>query len=181
MSTIIPRQEFIVYIKFRVGDFMKILDVKGKLTEKKRGFTLIELMVVLAVIAVIVYIAVPNFVSIKESVNVKVDKQSCETIKSIARTFAIDGSIKIANDTTPIKFVYMPNKSVGVSGTIDESKIKGGTIPGDKDLLEALSEVRPPQVDNSKGYSVEITKKGKVTVKVDGFDKTSTDYVIAGN
>lgn len=158
---------------------MKILDVKGKLTEKKRGFTLIELMVVLAVIAVIVYIAVPNFVSIKESVNVKVDKQSCETIKSIARTFAIDGSIKIANDTTPIKFVYMPNKSVGVSGTINS--LKGGTMPGEQALLDALSEVRPPQVDDSKGYSVEMTKKGKVTVKVEGEDKTSTDYVIAGN
>lgn len=109
---------------------------------KKKGFTLVELMVVLAVIATMTFIAVPNFTSVKASVNEKVDKQSCEAIKRIVTTFIADDTI----DPSKVTTLTYNAKSKAVSGT-DSSVIK-----------DALSDVKPPRTDSERSYEISINK-----------------------
>ena len=53
--------------------------------KNKRGFTLIELIVVLAVLAIILAIAVPRFVNIQDESRIKADAATAEQIIKAAR------------------------------------------------------------------------------------------------
>lgn len=134
--------------------------------KKKRGFTLVELMVVLAVIATITFIAVPNFTSIKNNVNEKVDRQSCEAIKRVITTFIVDETIDVSNITS---FTYNA-KDKEISNSNLDSKIK-----------DALSDVKSPKTGNDKLYEISIIKDNSntngtnVSVMVSGNNNTKTD------
>lgn len=59
---------------------------------KKRGFTLIELIIVIAIIAILAAIAVPAFGKIREKANVSADLGNARTIYSLVSTeLASDG------------------------------------------------------------------------------------------
>ncbi|HAT4252223.1 TPA: prepilin-type N-terminal cleavage/methylation domain-containing protein [Clostridium perfringens] len=51
-----------------------------KQNKKKKGFTLIELIVVIAIIAILAAIAIPNFISIQRDAKVKSDGASAKSI-----------------------------------------------------------------------------------------------------
>ncbi|HAT4363374.1 TPA: type II secretion system protein [Clostridium perfringens] len=119
---------------------------------KKGGFTLIELTVVLAIMAIILTVIAPNFSSVKDSAKAKVDKQNCAAIeRSVEMLLAEDvissnvKNINIALDDGKIEFN-------GISGE-SENKLK--------DLLEGLDK---PQNGNS--YNVDIENGRKVTVSI---------------
>jgi len=73
--------------------------IKRANNKKKKGFTLIELIIVLAVMAIIALIAIPNFTAVKENSKVKADKQSCETVKRTVLMLTADEQIKVDTDT----------------------------------------------------------------------------------
>lgn len=150
---------------------INLVNVKETLIKKKKGFTLVELMVVLAIIATMTFIAVPNFTSIKASVNEKVDKQSCEAIKRIVTTFIIDETIDSSKITT---FTYDANNK-----KIDNQNLGG-------QVASALSDVKPPRTDNEKLYEISINRNTTtqsasiennvaVSVMVSGNSNTKTD------
>ena len=120
----------------------------SKKRNKKRGFTLIELIIVIAIIAILAAIAVPAFGQIREKANVSADTANARTIYSLVAT-------EIANDNIDIS-VAKTNatlKSLGVS--IEPS----------------------PIVKTYQGYDfvVDITVDGDIQVKV---LKGSTDYKV---
>ncbi len=93
------------------------IKTKRNLNKKQRGFTLVELMVVLAVIAIMTFIAVPNFTSVKANVNQKVDDQSCKAIERIINTFIADDTIDISKTKTlTYNTNIYRNKIIGISG-----------------------------------------------------------------
>ncbi|MHC9332823.1 prepilin-type N-terminal cleavage/methylation domain-containing protein, partial [Clostridium perfringens] len=51
-----------------------------KQTKKKQGFTLIELIIVIAIIAILAAIAIPKLLSIQRKARVKADIASAKTI-----------------------------------------------------------------------------------------------------
>lgn len=136
---------------FRVSKIFKKRN-EGKLTTKE-GFTLIELTVVLAVMAIILMVIAPNFSSVKDSAKAKVDKQNCAAIeRSVEMLLAEDA---ISSSVTNIK-ITSSNGNVQVSGISDnasKSKLE--------DLLEDLDK---PQSEDS--YNVDIEKGRKVTVSI---------------
>ncbi|KXA05571.1 type II secretion system protein [Clostridium perfringens] len=120
---------------------------------KKGGFTLIELTVVLAIMAIILTVIAPNFSSVKDSAKTKVDQQNCAAIeRSVEMLLAQD---VISSNVTNIKITSSNGnlQILGISDNTSKSKLQ--------DLLEDLDK---PQNGNS--YNVNIENGRKVTVSI---------------
>ena len=125
---------------------------EGKIN-RKQGFTLIELTIVLAIMAIILTVIAPNFSYIKDSAKTKVDKQNCAVIeRSVQMLLAEDA---ISSSVTSIT-ITPSNGSLQISGindNITKSKLQ--------DLLEDLD---GPQNGNSYDVNIENGRKVKVAI-----------------
>lgn len=83
--------------------------------KKKKGFTLIELIIVLAVMAIIAAIAIPSFSAIRDNAAVKADEQSKATVERTVLMLAADEKV------TTGKFIITPAdpKPTVIKGTGD--------------------------------------------------------------
>ncbi|MCX0370629.1 type II secretion system GspH family protein [Clostridium perfringens] len=125
---------------------------EGKIN-RKQGFTLIELTVVLAIMAIILTVIAPNFSYIKDSAKTKVDKQNCAVIeRSVQMLLAED---VISSSVTSIT-ITPSNGSLQISGINDNT-----TKSKLQDLLEDLD---GPQNGNSYDVNIENGRKVKVAI-----------------
>lgn len=123
--------------------------IKRANNKKKKGFTLIELIIVLAVMAIIALIAIPNFKAVRDNSKVKADKQSCETIKRTVLMLASDESISLQDST----------KGGTIEVTFDGNDPELKNV-GEKEagiVKDALKDVKEPQAGPGP------TKDGKAT------------------
>lgn len=119
--------------------------------KKKKGFTLIELTVVLAIMAIIITVIAPNFSSVKVGAKKKVDEQNCAAIeRSVEMLLAED---VIESSTTNIKIE--PNDS-GV-------EISGISGDGESKLQELLEDLDKPQSGDFYNVNIENGRKVKAT------------------
>lgn len=131
--------------------------------KKKKGFTLIELIIVLAIIAIIAAIAIPNFTKVRADSKVKADTQSAETIRRITLTLVTDEKV-LPGDTFTV--------TAGTAGTAGAaSTASTATEPNSKkistsDLSEYFKEVKKPQQGNTENYVVTVGEDSNVTVVV---------------
>lgn len=145
--------------------------IKRANNKKKKGFTLIELIIVLAVMAIIALIAIPNFSAVRDNSKIKADKQSCETIKRTVLMLVSDETIK-GEGTITLKF--------GTDGKLDKANTTADNTIKDKDgdetkaeavITEALAEVKAPQA--APGFN-KVTKAAakatsyEITINADG-------------
>lgn len=118
-----------------------------KKINKKRGFTLIELIIVIAIIAILAAIAVPAFGQIREKANESTDLGNARTIYSVV----VAG---VAN------------------GTIDVPEVLGDeSIEEASDLVGKGLDVTPtPQAKKSAtfGYKVKVNGSVEIYVKSTG-------------
>ncbi len=120
---------------------------------RKHGFTLVELTVVLAIMAIILTVIAPNFSYIKDSAKTKVDKQNCAVIeRSVQMLLAEDA---ISSSVTSIT-ITPSNGSLQISGINDNT-----TKSKLQDLLEDLD---GPQNGNSYDVNIENGRKVKVAI-----------------
>ncbi|MGL5243782.1 MAG: type II secretion system protein [Sarcina sp.] len=132
---------------------------------KKGGFTLIELVIVLAIMAVIALIAIPNFNSVKENSKVKADRQSAESIKRTVQLLIVDDTLKVTGDT---------NLTLNTNNESGNKISESINVEGKDKLEEALTYVNPPATDSGAAYEIQI-KGQNVAVGVPGKDGTYTD------
>ena len=129
---------------------LKQLNRKGK----KKGFTLIELVIVLAVLAIIALIAIPNFTKVRNDSLKKADARTGEQIEKIALMGIADQDITVADQT--IEITFSTGVAVPGAGTYGTN--------GQADFQEMLKEVKEPQVNGQETFEVDITATGDVTV-----------------
>ena len=75
---------------------------------KNSGFTLIEMMIVVAIVSILVAIAIPNMLKAKMAANESAAKTYLRTLQSAAETYAFAHSGVYPSNITALK-EYMPS------------------------------------------------------------------------
>jgi len=135
--------------------------IKRANNKKKKGFTLIELIIVLAVMAIIALIAIPNFKAVRDNSKVKADNQSCETIK---RTVLM----LVSDETVTVSDKVVVTVSVAANGTVSATPDSGDNIEGEDKLQDALAEVKAPQGKVGTGEAAKKATTYEITINADG-------------
>ncbi|MGL4454016.1 MAG: type II secretion system protein [Sarcina sp.] len=130
-------------------------------SKKKKGFTLIELVIVLAVLAIIALIAIPNFTKVRNDSLVKADQRSMEQIEKIT-------------------LMAIANEDIVGAGTIVITDGKNFTPVSSSDAMfnqvtggrgsygKLIQEIEGTQSAGAKTFKVEITgSELKVKVTTD--------------
>ena len=142
--------------------------IKRANNKKKKGFTLIELIIVLAVMAIIALIAIPNFSAVRQNSKVKADKQSCETVKRTVLMLTADEQITVTTNTNV--------KYNAVSGTVTEPVDKEELDDNEIKIIQTqLKDIgKPQQKIDDKG----VANTYVFTINSDGtISKVTVEYV----
>ncbi|MGL4454015.1 MAG: type II secretion system protein [Sarcina sp.] len=126
--------------------------------KRKKGFTLIELVIVLAVLAIIALIAIPNFTKVRNDSMEKADLRAAEQIEKITLMAIANENITLPAANITSYTLYFTNKNfkaLEASGTIDTP------------FEEMLRDVKAPQLNptTNTSYFVNVDKNGEVEVR----------------
>ena len=133
------------------------------LKRTKKGFTLAELLIVVAIIAVLTAIAVPLFVTSLQKAKQAAFDANCDTLRTA-------GIVSILNDKT-IQLADLQDKDqFFVTGTFNKGKLDTSSI--------TIEWVRSPGVAKSKVSDIEdwddSSESCKITVEIDVADVKGT-------
>lgn len=104
----------------------RINALRGKMKNKK-GFTLIELIVVIAVIGILVLLAAPKFLGYTKDAHVAAMKADVKTLSNAALVYNIDQETKSGADAWPVTEVTATTTGLGTEITgfeFDEAIMK---------------------------------------------------------
>lgn len=132
----------------------------------KKGFTLIELIVVIAVIGILVLLAAPRFLGYTRDAHVSAMKADAKTLSNAALVYHIDNEVKENAEAWPV--VYEGGK-VAESGKVTPFTITPKVINE-----EGEEEDGTPVV--VEGYKIDATKLNKDYIK--NLKNKMEDYVI---
>lgn len=112
------------------------------LKNKKKGFTLIELIIVIAIIAILAAVAIPKFGEVRKDAALKTDIANAKNIASAATAL-------IAEENLAESTYYVNN----------DAKM-------DNEIEKYLQNPPKPQTKNYVKYKVVVGTKGSVTVSM---------------
>jgi prepilin-type N-terminal cleavage/methylation domain-containing protein len=103
--------------------------------KNEKGFSLVELLIVVAIIAIVAAIAIPNLQTSKQAANEAGAIQGCRTIASAQIAYASTNNQQYADIATLVKGNYLDSR-FGTTGLINgytyaPGDVLGTTIDGD--------------------------------------------------
>ena len=114
-----------------------------KLFKNKKGFTLVELMVVVAIMGILVAVAVPVYNNATEKARINTCQTNCRTIESAMMTYATSEAVTVTADTWKSK---------------DAAALKAALVPA---YLKEFP-VCPTKDADGKAYTYKTDATGKV-------------------
>ena len=125
--------------------------------KKKKGFTLIELIIVIAIIAILAAIAIPNFLSIQRKSRVKADIASAKTIYDATSALIAEGKIvpksteeEVGSNKVTKNEVFTLKAPVATANKGSVEASENATKEQADDLASYLQTIPAPKsVDNS--------------------------------
>ena len=92
--------------------------MKLQIQKNQKGFTLIELMIVIAIIGILAAIAIPNYISYRDKGFCSATESDANAISSgLADYFAIPGNVQVNNIGPTNVIDYNTNGTIKLSGT----------------------------------------------------------------
>ena len=124
-------------------------NIQAKL-KKKKGFTLIELIIVIAILGILALIAIPKFGSAQKDAKIKADIATAKTIADTTATLVAKGNVDLKG--------FKDSKLNGLGKELDENDV----------IVSELGNGLPiSQVYKDKKFAVYIDEKDDVQVFVD--------------
>lgn len=121
-----------------------VLKKKNELMKKKKGFTLVELIIVIAIIAVLAAVAIPKFGAVKKNSNGAADQANAKIIATAVASAIADGEENVYDD----------------DGAVDTTKITkyidGGNLPKVKSVDNGSWTVNYDDADDGNGVTVKV-------------------------
>jgi len=93
----------------------KTSELTGK---KKKGFTLVELIIVIAIIAILAAIAIPKFGAVRETANQRDDLATAKNIATVLAQKIADGTLPTTTDVSTV--TALPTQ---VTDNLDGNKV----------------------------------------------------------
>lgn len=94
-----------------------LLKRKNEIAKKrKKGFTLVELIIVIAIIAILAAMAIPKMGAVRDSANKKADLATAKNISTMIAAAVSDGSLSTTDAGTTAAPVALPSV---ISGKLD--------------------------------------------------------------
>lgn len=103
----------VVYYSITKGADMK----NQKVGNDKKGFTFLEMMIVVVIIGILAAIAIPNFIDMQVESKEAIVKQNCHTMQLAVEDFAIQN-----NGVCPVDIVY----DINLCGNTLKDLLPGG-------------------------------------------------------
>lgn len=131
-----------------------LIKKKNELQKKKKGFTLVELIIVIAIIAVLIALAIPKFGTVIENSNQKADQATAKNIATIvAQEIAEGGHASVTSG------VVTGTDSLNVDDKLDGNKTPKAKAAG-----------------TSATFSYEIGSDGNIIVRYTGGNEVYPTY-----
>lgn len=143
---------------------LKLFAKKGK---DSKGFTLIELIVVIAIIGILALLLVPKFAGFTEDARVSNDRNACKTVERAFMTLIANGTFKVPDGGVGI-LIKPDGTFTYSSGKLHDQSDHEVEIDPVKDAIKKLTGDIKIQATTRHhvGYSVTIDADGTVVCTV---------------
>ena len=143
--------------------------------KNNKGFSLVELIIVIAIMAILVGVMAPQLIKYIEKTNVSSDVQLCKTLKTAMETAATDAAV--ANETD-----YTKAFKAGDKGDTSSFPNPGGTVYmssleetlGVKDVADLNGQIKSTLGKKQKKLSYVWVSDSSVVVYIDQTDKNGS-------
>ena len=146
-----------------------------------KGFSLVELIIVIAIMAILVGVLAPNLLRYVEKTNVSADTQLADSVKTAVVTAMMDPAVINATDKSCDKFVNAHNTGYVALGT----DLEGEFLTALKDTLgstatsgtaletELIGKLKSATIATGVSIQVQVVGTNSVKVKILGTDPTA--------